>query len=76
LRTGIAVLKVGAAGATNEQGIACERAILHQVAIGVVGVPGRIERVERDTLDFDLVASATRIDTTSALVCSPMTVTR
>ena len=70
----VAVLEVGTAGAANQQRIAGENAVRHDEAIGIVGVPGRIDYFERKPLDREFVAVGKRIETTSALVCSPITV--
>ena len=56
LRARVAVLEIGAAGAANEKRVAGEDAVAHQEAVGIVGVAGRIEHVERDTLGRELVA--------------------
>jgi hypothetical protein len=56
LRTRIAVLKVGAARAADQQRIAREHPVAHQEAVGIVGVTGRIEDVERYSFDRELVA--------------------
>ena len=56
LRARIAVLEIGAAGAADQQRVAGEHAVAHQEAVGIVGVAGRVEHVERDALDRELVA--------------------
>ncbi len=56
LRARIAVLEVGAAGAADQQGIAGEHAIAHHEAVGIVGVPGSVEHVERQSFDREPVA--------------------
>ncbi len=56
MRARIAVLEIGAAGAADEQRVAGEDAVAHQEAVRVVRVSGRIEHVERETLDGELVA--------------------
>ena len=56
LGAGIAVLEVGAAGAADEQRVAGEHAVAEMEAVGIVGVAGRIEHVEAQALDAELVA--------------------
>ncbi len=56
LRPCAAVLEIRAARAADEQRVAGEHAILHQEAVAVVGVAGRIEHVESEALDADRVA--------------------
>ena len=56
LRPGAAVLEVGAAGAADQQRIAGEDAVAHQIAVGIVGMAGRVHHVETETLDHHLVA--------------------
>ncbi len=56
LGAGIAVLEIGAAGAADEQRVAGEDAVAHQVGIGIVRMAGRIEHVEAEALDADAVA--------------------
>ena len=56
LRARVAVLEIGAAGAADQQRVAGEHAVAHHEAVGVVGVAGRIEHVERQPLDRELVA--------------------
>ena len=56
LRARVAVLEVGPAGAADEQRVAGEHPVAHQEAVGIVGVAGRVEHVERDALDRELVA--------------------
>ncbi|MEY9287543.1 hypothetical protein ABH979_000617 [Bradyrhizobium ottawaense] len=48
--------KSGAAGAADQQRVAGEDAVAHQVGIGIVGVAGRVHHVERQALDRHLVA--------------------
>ena len=75
LGAGVAVLEIGAAGAADEQRVAGEHAIAEMEAVGIVGVAGRVEHVEAQALDAELVAVArSACDTTSTLLCSPMTV--
>jgi len=50
------VLEIGAAGAADKQRVAGEHAVVHPEAVGIVGMAGRIEHVERDPLDRELVA--------------------
>ena len=52
----VAVLEIGAAGAADQQRVAGEHAIAHQVAVGIVGVAGRIEHVQREPLDRQFLA--------------------
>ena len=52
----VAVLEVGAAGAADQQRVAGEDAVAQEVAVGIVGVAGRIQNIERDALDLNLVA--------------------
>jgi len=52
----VSVLEVGTAGAADQQRIACENAIRHDEAIGVVGVPRGIDGFERQSLDRQFVA--------------------
>ena len=54
--TGVAVLEIGAAGAADQQGVAGEHPVRHQIAVGLIGVAGRIDRLEADALDIDVVA--------------------
>ena len=56
LGAGIAVLEVGAAGAADQQRVAGEHAVAEMEAVGIVGVAGRIEHVEAQALDAELVA--------------------
>ena len=56
LRARIAVLEIGAAGAADQQRVAGEHPVAHAEAVGIVGVAGRIEHVEREPLDLDRVA--------------------
>ena len=58
LRARIAVLEVGAASAADEQRIAGEHPVGHDEAVGIVRVPGRIERFEAQALDVDPIAVA------------------
>ncbi len=56
LRPRVAVLEIGASGAADQERVAGEDPIAHQEAVGIVGVAGRIEHVEREALDRHLVA--------------------
>jgi hypothetical protein len=56
LRPRAAILKVGAAGAADQKRVAGEDPVAHQIAVGIVGVAGRVHRVEREALDRDPVA--------------------
>ena len=56
LRARVAVLEVGPAGAPDEERVAGEHPVAHQEAVGVVGVAGRVEDVERHALDGQFVA--------------------
>ena len=56
LRPGAAVLEVGAAGAADQQRVAGEHAVAHQEAVGIVGVAGRVQHIQGDALDGQLVA--------------------
>ena len=56
LRPRAAVLEIGAAGAADQERIAGEDAVAHQIAVGIVGVAGRVHHVEADALDRHLVA--------------------
>ena len=56
LRARIAVLKIGATGAADQQSIAGEDPVGEQERIGIVGVAGRVEHVEPQTFDLDPVA--------------------
>ena len=56
LGAGIAVLEIGAAGAADEQRVAGEHPIAEMEAVGIVGVAGRVEHVEAQALDAELVA--------------------
>ena len=56
LRARIAVLEIGAAGAADQQRVAGENPVAHQEAVGIVGVAGRVEHVEREAFDRELVA--------------------
>ncbi len=51
-----AVLEIGATGAADQQGIAGEHAIAHQIAVGIIGMAGRVHHVEAEPFDHDLVA--------------------
>ena len=50
------VLEIGAAGAADQERVAGEDAVAHQVTIGIVGVAGRVHDVEAEALDHHLVA--------------------
>ena len=52
----VAVLEIGAAGAADQQRVAGEHAVAMQIAVGVVGVARRVEHIERQALDRELVA--------------------
>ena len=56
LGAGIAVLEIGAAGAADEQRVAGEHPIAEMEAVGIVGVAGRVEHIEAQALDAELVA--------------------
>ena len=56
LRPRAAVLEIGAAGAADQQRIAGEDAVAHQIAVGIVGMAGRVHHVEAEALDHHLVA--------------------
>ena len=56
LRPRAAVLEIGAAGAADQQRVAGEDAVAHQIAVGIVGVAGRVHDVEAQSLDHHLVA--------------------
>ena len=56
LRPRAAVLEVRAAGAADQQRVAGEDAVVRQEAVGIVGVAWRVEHVERQALDGELVA--------------------
>ena len=58
LRPRAAVLEIGAAGAADQERIAGEDAVAHQVAVGIVGVAGRVHDVEAEALDRHPVAVA------------------
>ena len=58
LRLGIAALKIGPAGATDQQCIAGKDPVVAKETVGIVGVAGCVERREVDALDFDLIAVA------------------
>ena len=58
LRPRIAVLQVCAAGSPDQQRVAGEHAVGHEVAVGIVGMPRRIQRLEGESFDTDLVAVA------------------
>ncbi len=51
-----AVLEVGAPSAADQERVAGEDAVAHQEAVGIVGVAGRVEHVQRQALDGELVA--------------------
>ena len=53
---GIAVLEIGAAGAADEQRVAGEHAVAEMETVRIVGMAGRIEHVEAQALDAELVA--------------------
>ena len=50
LRASIAVLEIGAAGAADQKRIAGEYPIAHQIAVGIVGMTGRVHHVETEAL--------------------------
>ena len=52
----IAVLEIGATGAADQQRVAGEHPVAHTEAVGIVGVAGRVEHVEAQPLDLELVA--------------------
>ena len=54
----VAILEVGAAGAADEQRVAGEDPVAEGEAIGIVGVAGRVERLEAQTLDRQPIALA------------------
>ena len=56
LRARVAVLEIGAAGAADQQRVAGEHAVAHQEAVGIVGVAGRVQHVDAEALDGELVA--------------------
>jgi hypothetical protein len=56
LRPRAAVLEIGAAGAADQQRVAGEHAIAHQIAVGIVGVAGRVHRLQAQALDRHPVA--------------------
>ena len=58
LRTRTAVLEIGAAGASDQQRVAGEDTIAHQVTVGIVGVARRVHHVEADALDLDFITVA------------------
>ena len=52
----VAVFEIGPAGAADQQCIAGEHPVVHQEAIGIGGVPRRVDDIEPDTLDGDAIA--------------------
>ena len=58
LRPRAAVLEIGASRAADQQRVAGEDAVTGEEAVGIVGVARRVEHVERQALDGELVALA------------------
>ena len=56
LHARIAILKIRAAGAADQQRIAGEDAIFQKITVGIVSVARRIDHIERHAFDVDLVA--------------------
>jgi hypothetical protein len=56
LRARIAVLQIGPPRAADQQGIAREHAIAEQEAVGIIGVPRRVDDIQRQPLDLQLVS--------------------
>ena len=71
---GVAVLEVGAPRPPDEQRVSGEDAIAEQEAVGVVGVPGGVEHLRLMPSTSMRSPSATRIETTSTALRSPITV--
>lgn len=51
----VAILKVRASGAADQQRVAREHAVRHEEAVRIVGVPWRIGDVEAQAFDVDAV---------------------
>ena len=58
LRPRAAVLEIGAAGAADQKRIAGKYPIAHQIAVGIIGMAGRVHHVETEALDRHSVAVA------------------
>ena len=56
LRACIAILKIRAAGATDEQRIASKHTVAHEKRVRIVGVPRRVKHIEAQPLDLYAVA--------------------
>jgi hypothetical protein len=52
----VAVLEIGAAGAADQQRVAGKHPVRHDEAVGIVGVAGCVDHVERQPLDGELLA--------------------
>jgi hypothetical protein len=52
----IAVLEIGAPSTADEEGIAGEHAVRHGEGVRIVGVAGRVDDIEAQALDLNLIA--------------------
>jgi hypothetical protein len=55
LRTWVSVLEVSATGSSDQKGVTRENAVRQEEAIGVVGMARRVEHIECDSFDLNLV---------------------